>query len=558
MLDLITGHQGFLHITAEQISEVNRSITAGYGDNAVLRLKDGTLSSTGLSIGIAAGYWRANGFDVEITSAETIYIDPSSVGTSRIDKFYIELLQDIPSGNQRAELVYVKGTEASVPVAPSDPTAPVLTTDILLECVCYASALIEENSLSLTDLTKVIQNVTPEDMTRVKSWIRNNADVYSSLVTHDKGEIVLNALDGKVYECVHSCPAYSWESNSQYYEERTIIDILDRINQQAADFHKYGTCPTAASTSKKKVTTRLGDWTLETGKVVYVAFSYTNTAATPTLNVDNTGAKEIKGYGSTAPSSWWKAGDKVQFLYDGVYYIMFPSQGQITDLNNELNAQHRRKRKSISANDLRACITNDGVDLSIKDITIGDYITINSNYKAVVADIDTFYGGYDSYAVVNSHHIAMLIVGTAGSVTQKWNSSDTTSSGYNGSALHTALKNLISTIEGTLGTLISHQKLLTTATSNWAWQASQKISALTESQIYGAPIWSIDGYQQGEAWKQLEIFRKFSFNEIFGNQSVWLRSIRSASVACHASSHGSANLGSASAACGVVGLVLFH
>lgn len=230
----------------------------------------------------------------------------------------------------------------------------------------------------------------------------------------------------------------------------------------------------------------------------------------------------------------------------------------LTDLNNELNAQHRRKRKSISANDLRACITNDGVDLSIKDITIGDYITINSNYKAVVADIDTFYGEYDYYAVVNSHHIAMLIVGTAVTVTQKWNSSDTTSSGYNGSALHTALKNLISTIEGTLGTLISHQKLLTTATSNWAWQASQKISALTESQIYGAPIWSIDGYQQGEAWKQLEIFRKFSFNEIFGNQSVWLRSVRSASYACLASSNGIANYYSASTALGVVGLVLFH
>lgn len=363
MLDLITGHQGFLHITAEQISEVNRSITAGYGDNAVLSLKDGTLSSTGLSIGIAAGYWRANGFDVEITSAETIYVDPSSVGTSRIDKFYIELLQDIPSGNQRAELVYVKGTEASVPTPPDDPTAPVLSTDIMLDCVCYATALIEENSLTLTDLTKVIQNVTPTDMELVKSWIRNNADVYSSLVTHDKGEIVLNALDGKVYECIHSCPAYSWESNSQYYEERTIIDILDRINQQTADFHKYGTCPTAASTSEKKVTTRLGDWTLETGKVVYVAFSYTNTAATPTLNVDNTGAKEIKGYGSTAPSSWWKAGDKVQFLYDGVYYIMLPTQGQITDLNNDLS--------------------------TLKINTIGSYVSLtkNTNYT-------TQYDGY--------------------------------------------------------------------------------------------------------------------------------------------------------------------
>lgn len=337
MLDLITGHQGFLHITAEQISEVNRSITAGYGDNAVLRLKDGTLSSTGLSIGIAAGYWRANGFDVDITSADTIYVDPSSVGTSRIDKFYIELLQDIPSGNQRAELVYVKGTEASVPTPPDDPTAPVLSTDIMLECVCYATALIEENSLTLTDLTKVIQNVTPTDMELVKSWIRDNADVYSSIVTHSKGEIVLNALDGKVYECMSQCGAYSWEDNAEHFEERTIIDILDRINQQMPDVHKYGTCVTAASTTEKKVTTRLGDCTLELGRIVYVAFSYTNTAASPTLNVDNKGAKTIKGYGSTAPATWWQAGDKVQFIYDGVYWVMMPSQGQVSQLNNDLS-----------------------------------------------------------------------------------------------------------------------------------------------------------------------------------------------------------------------------
>ena len=558
MLDLITGHQGFLHITAEQISEVNRSITAGYGDNAVLRLKDGTLSSTGLSIGIAAGYWRANGFDVEITSAETIYVDPSSVGTSRIDKFYIELLQDIPSGNQRAELVYVKGTEASVPTPPDDPTAPVLSTDIMLECVCYATALIEENSLTLTDLTKVIQNVTPTDMELVKSWIRDNADVYSSIVTHSKGEIVLNALDGKVYECMSQCGAYVWEDNAEHFEERTIIDILDRINQQMPDVHKYGTCVTAASTTEKKVTTRLGDCTLELGRVVYVAFSYTNTAASPTLNVDNKGAKTIKGYGSTAPATWWQAGDKVQFIYDGVYWVMMPSQGQISQLNNDLNAQHRRKRGTFTPSGLRQCITTDGVDLSIMGYSIGDEYQINTNYKAVIADIDTFYGGYDSYVVVSSHHVGLLIVGKAGTITSKWNNSDSTASGYNGSVLHTTLKGLISTIEGALGTLISHQKLLTTATSNWAWQASQKISALSECQIYGAPIWSIDGYQQGEAWKQLEVFRKFSFNEIFGNQSVWLRSARSASDACSAGDRGDADYDPASTALGVVGLVLFH
>lgn len=230
----------------------------------------------------------------------------------------------------------------------------------------------------------------------------------------------------------------------------------------------------------------------------------------------------------------------------------------VTQLNNDLNAQHRRKRGTFTPSGLRQCITTDGVDLSIMGYSIGDEYQINTNYKAVIADIDTFYGGYDSYVVVSSHHVGLLIVGKAGTITSKWNNSDSTASGYNGSVLHTTLKGLISTIEGALGTLISHQKLLTTATSNWAWQASQKISALSECQIYGAPIWSIDEYQQGEAWKQLEVFRKFSFNEIFGNQSVWLRSAQSASNACYARYVGHANATAASTAVGVVGLVLFH
>jgi len=339
--------------------------------------------------------------------------------------------------------------------------------------------------------------------------------------------------------------------------DKRIIELEERLTLSDGDYfatdNTNGTCKVNA----KILLDRLSD---------DEAAIATKAAKVDLTNISITGSTNNTGSTIASGTFFYKDGTLVRAKTDIAnnatltlntnYEVV--TAGGLNALNDALNAQHRRKRKSISANDLRACITNDGVDLSIKDITIGDYITINSNYKAVVADIDTFYGGYDSYAVVNSHHIAMLIVGTAGSVTQKWNSSDTTSSGYNGSALHTALKNLISTIEGTLGTLISHQKLLTTATSNWAWQASQKISALTESQIYGAPIWSIDGYQQGEAWKQLEIFRKFSFNEIFGNQSVWLRSIRSASGACHAGSNGGASATGASTAVGVVGLVLFH
>jgi hypothetical protein len=70
-------------------------------------------------------------------------------------------------------------------------------------------------------------------------------------------------------------------------------------------------------------------------------------------------------------------------------------------------------------------------------------------------------------------------------------------------------------------------------------------------------VWAIDGYQTGEAWKHLELFKKFSYMEILGRIWFWLRSIQSASLACYADAAGHAGNGSASSSRGVVGLIQF-
>ena len=94
-IDLITGHQGFAHITAEQVAEVNRAMTYGAGDDIVIRLVDGLVTGSDFYIEVGAGYWRANGFDIQITEPKGIYVDPTSVGTARIDNFYIEVFKII-------------------------------------------------------------------------------------------------------------------------------------------------------------------------------------------------------------------------------------------------------------------------------------------------------------------------------------------------------------------------------------------------------------------------------------------------------------------------------
>lgn len=86
----------------------------------------------------------------------------------------------------------------------------------------------------------------------------------------------------------------------------------------------YGTCDTAAATAAKVVT--CSDFTtLLTGVTIHVKFTYANGVASPTLNVNSTGAKNIYRYGTTAPSTSaatsWQAGAVVSFTYDGSAWI---------------------------------------------------------------------------------------------------------------------------------------------------------------------------------------------------------------------------------------------
>lgn len=84
----------------------------------------------------------------------------------------------------------------------------------------------------------------------------------------------------------------------------------------------YATCATAAGTTAK-VATCSGNFTLKTGSVIYVKFSNSNSASSPTLNVNGTGAKSIKQYGTTAlPTYMWQEGSVVLFEYDGTNWIM--------------------------------------------------------------------------------------------------------------------------------------------------------------------------------------------------------------------------------------------
>lgn len=250
-LDLITGHQGVAHISAEQISDINKAMMNGYGDNKVMRMSGGAITQNALALEIATGYWRANGFDIQIQESETHYIDPSTIGTSRIDNIYVELLQNIPTGAQRAEITIIMGEEAASPVAPDDPTEPYLNTDILLDAVQIGAVTVTEGAMVFTDMTEAYDLVTPSDLAAVQTlatnalgMIQDDSDAYSSSKSYAVGDLCIH--DNVVYKCITACSAAAWSVNQNCFEETTLTNELSTLKDALNEMTLLSNIPAGA------------------------------------------------------------------------------------------------------------------------------------------------------------------------------------------------------------------------------------------------------------------------------------------------------------------------
>lgn len=75
----------------------------------------------------------------------------------------------------------------------------------------------------------------------------------------------------------------------------------------------YGICISSSNTASKLV--KLAGFTLQKNAVVKVLMTFANTIAQPTLNVNSTGAKNVKSLNSD--DCYWPANSLVTFTYDG-------------------------------------------------------------------------------------------------------------------------------------------------------------------------------------------------------------------------------------------------
>lgn len=111
------------------------------------------------------------------------------------------------------------------------------------------------------------------------------------------------------------------------------------------DFEKpyFGTCETAEATAAKVVA--CDGFVLKKGALIAVQFTYANTASSPSMNVNGTGAFAICGvHGTYVSTNMWVANQVVHFVYNGTWWIALnclpanTSRYGITKLSNSVTS----------------------------------------------------------------------------------------------------------------------------------------------------------------------------------------------------------------------------
>jgi len=238
-----------------------------------------------------------------------------------------------------------------------------------------------------------------------------------------------------------------------------------------AMFARYGTSSTAASTTAK--TASISGFSISQGALVAIKFSYSNTASNPTLNVNSTGAKYIKRYGTTAvgtdEATSWKPGEVVILIYDGTYWQIVGRDEQVeeedyTDTAGYHNSVYRGNYIGASYTSTQKTAVSTG---TFEDMFIGDYWTINGvNWRIAAFDYWMAKGSVAT-SYCSTHHV-VIVPDTALVTNAKMNKTDITTGAYVGSDFYkgtnnnTARATCITAIENAFGSasILAHNTVL--------------------------------------------------------------------------------------------------
>lgn len=179
------------------------------------------------------------------------------------------------------------------------------------------------SSKVVNDLYKYTQNSITTLETNLNTKITNLTNSTNTALTN-----LENKLTNDINNVVNNVKV-NYAKNADTAEKLKTARKIDGVDfDGSTDIRHYGICITAAATAEKVVS--LDGFKLVEGARVAVKFNYVNTNTVPTLNVNNTGAKNMVKYGTTyVDPNTWSAGAVVEFIYDGISWCMTSSSGAV-------------------------------------------------------------------------------------------------------------------------------------------------------------------------------------------------------------------------------------
>ena len=161
-----------------------------------------------------------------------------------------------------------------------------------------------------------------------------------------------------------------------------------------ATINTYAACSIAAATAAKTASITSGTFALEAGSRVFVKFANANTANSPTLNINSTGAKNIFNNGAQITTGGNKALLKgiCEFVYDGTQYHLV---GNYIDNNTtysagtglSLSSTTINHISSITAGTVGTSAATSGSTLAVPYVTYNDtgHITATGTHTHTVS-----------------------------------------------------------------------------------------------------------------------------------------------------------------------------
>ena len=156
------------------------------------------------------------------------------------------------------------------------------------------------------------------------------------------------------------------------------------------DIANYGVCATPAATAGKTVT--INNFVLAKGASARIRFTFGNTSTSPTLNINNTGAKQLKYNNSAVQSYFIDAQGTYEVVYDGMYYQLvgnIAGSSTTTVINNSTNITNINTPGDYVAHNTD--VTTDAgfpYDAVGKDISLNVTVNKDSTYMCQNLHID--------------------------------------------------------------------------------------------------------------------------------------------------------------------------